>query len=51
VSRREYIVDIQSSGFAVAVALLAENIEHTSDASMAGGSEMNTGLFLWRNSP
>jgi len=47
-------MDIQSSGFAVAFSLLAENTEYTPDASMAGGSEMKRGLsffFSWRNNP
>jgi hypothetical protein len=44
-SESEYIKDIQSSGFSIAVSLLAVQTEHISDARMAGGSEMNTGLF------
>jgi hypothetical protein len=40
-------MDIQSSGFAVAVTLLAEKREHISDLSMAGGSEMKAGLFCF----
>jgi len=38
-------MDIQTSGFAVT--LLAESTEHISDASMVGGSEMNTGLYFF----
>jgi len=40
-------MDIQSSGFAVDVTLLPENTECMSDESMAGGSEMNRGLFFF----
>jgi hypothetical protein len=39
-------MDIQYSGFVVVVTLLAKNTEHISDASMADGSEINTGFFL-----
>ena len=45
-SESEYIMGIQSSGFAVAVTLLAENTEIISDASMVGGSQMNTRFFF-----
>jgi hypothetical protein len=40
-------MDIQYSGFVVAVTLLAENTEHISDVSMAGGSQMNRGPFFF----
>jgi hypothetical protein len=38
-------MDIQPSGFAVT--LLPESTEHISDAYMAGGSEMDTGLYFF----